>query len=149
MAMHRHAVAARGRMNGMVCLVTGGGSGIGRATALRMATEGAAEVVVAGRREREIEGTAARCRELGAQALAVPTDVTREEQVARLVRIVLERHGRLDAAFNNAGFQERRAPLEQQAGDVYDAVSMPMCGRCIFACATSSRRCSRPARAAS
>ncbi|MEH2491578.1 NAD(P)-dependent dehydrogenase (short-subunit alcohol dehydrogenase family) [Bradyrhizobium sp. AZCC 2230] len=110
------------RMRGKVCLVTGGGSGIGRATALRMAAEGAAAVVVAGRREAEIEATAAACRELGAEAIAVQTDITREDDVERLVRTAIERCGRLDVAFNNAGFQERRAPLEQQGMEIYDSV---------------------------
>jgi NAD(P)-dependent dehydrogenase (short-subunit alcohol dehydrogenase family) len=114
--------AAAGRMNGNICLVTGGGSGIGRATALRMAEEGAAAVVIAGRREAEIEAAASACRAIGAQALAMRTDVTREEDVERLVGVIVERYGRLDAAFNNAGFQERRAPLEQQSGAVYDEV---------------------------
>jgi NAD(P)-dependent dehydrogenase (short-subunit alcohol dehydrogenase family) len=114
--------ASAGRMTGKVCLVTGGGSGIGRAAALRMAEEGAAAVVIAGRREAEIEATAAACRALGAQALAVRTDVTQEDAVARLVATTLERCGRLDAAFNNAGFQERRAPLEAQHSAVYDEV---------------------------
>jgi NAD(P)-dependent dehydrogenase (short-subunit alcohol dehydrogenase family) len=49
-------------------------------------------------------------------------DVTREDDVERLVRTAVERHGRLDAAFNNAGFQERRAPLEEQGSAVYDEV---------------------------
>jgi NAD(P)-dependent dehydrogenase (short-subunit alcohol dehydrogenase family) len=110
------------RMTGKVCVVTGGGSGICRAAALKMAAEGAAAVLVAGRREAEIETTAAACRALGAQALAVPTDVTQEDDVARLVSAAIERFGRLDVAFNNAGFQERRAQLEQQASSVYDAV---------------------------
>ncbi|MDA9448899.1 MULTISPECIES: SDR family NAD(P)-dependent oxidoreductase [Bradyrhizobium] len=110
------------RMNGKVCLVTGGGTGIGRATALRMASEGAEAIIVAGRREAEIEATAASCRELGAEAIALKTDITREDDVARLVRTAIERCGRLDVAFNNAGFQERRAPLEQQGTDIYDSV---------------------------
>src|ERR1700704_5498940 len=96
------------RMKGKVCLVTGGGSGIGRAAALKMAGEGAAAVLIAGRREAEIQATAAECRALGAQALAVRTDVTREDEVERLVKTALERFCRLDIAFNNAGFQERR-----------------------------------------
>jgi len=123
-ALPIHAVPAApaGRMNGKVCLVTGGGSGIGRAAALRMAEEGAAAVLIAGRREGEIESAAAECRARGTQALAIRTDVTREDEVARLVGTVLDRHGRLDAAFNNAGVQERRAPLEAQEKAVYDEV---------------------------
>ena len=110
------------RMKGKVCLVTGGGSGIGRATALRLASEGAEAIVVAGRRAAEIEATVSACRELGTEAIAVKTDITREEEVERLVGTAIERCGRLDVAFNNAGFQERRAPLEQQGMDVYDSV---------------------------
>jgi NAD(P)-dependent dehydrogenase (short-subunit alcohol dehydrogenase family) len=112
----------RKRMAGLVCLVTGGGSGIGRATARRMAAEGAAAVVIAGRRQAEGEAAAADCAAAGAQALFQRTDVTQEDQVARLVAVTLERFGRLDVAFDNAGFQERRAPLEQQSAAVYDAV---------------------------
>jgi NAD(P)-dependent dehydrogenase (short-subunit alcohol dehydrogenase family) len=121
-AVPTNCLPATERMAGKICLVTGGGSGIGRATALRMAAEGAAAVLIAGRREAEIEEAAAECRALGSQALAVRTDVTREDQVERLVATAIEHYGRLDAAFNNAGFQERRAPLEQQGSAVYDEV---------------------------
>jgi NAD(P)-dependent dehydrogenase (short-subunit alcohol dehydrogenase family) len=114
--------ASEERMRGRICMVTGGGSGIGRATALKMAAEGARAVIVAGRREAELEATAAQCREMGADALAVRTDVTREDDVARLVAVAGDRYGGLDVAFNNAGFQERRAPLEQQGSTVYDEV---------------------------
>jgi NAD(P)-dependent dehydrogenase (short-subunit alcohol dehydrogenase family) len=110
------------RMRGKICLVTGGGSGIGRAAALKMAGEGAAAVLVAGRREVEIEATAAACQALGAQALAVRTDVAEEDQVEHLVATAVGRYGGLDVAFNNAGFQERRAPLEGQSNAVYDEV---------------------------
>ncbi|MGJ4999534.1 SDR family NAD(P)-dependent oxidoreductase [Bradyrhizobium sp. HKCCYLS3077] len=110
------------RMQGQVCLVTGGGSGIGRAAALKLAAEGAEAVIIAGRREAELEDTASQCRALGCEVLAVRTDVTRTDDVADLVQTVLDRYGRLDAAFNNAGFQERRAPIEQQGDDVYEDV---------------------------
>ncbi|MGY4285000.1 NAD(P)-dependent dehydrogenase (short-subunit alcohol dehydrogenase family) [Bradyrhizobium sp. LM2.7] len=110
------------RMTGKVCLVTGGGSGIGRATALRMASEGADTIIVAGRREAELEAAAAACRELGADAISLKSDITREDDVAHLVRTAVDRCGRLDVAFNNAGFQERRAPLEMQGMDIYDSV---------------------------
>ena len=110
------------RMRGKVCLVTGGGSGIGRAAALKMAAEGAAAILIAGRREAELQKVAAECESLGSPALAVKTDVTREGDVERLVATAVERYGGLDAAFNNAGFQERRAPLEAQGNAVYDEV---------------------------
>ena len=112
----------RGRMAGRVGLVTGGGSGIGRATAILMAREGAAAVVIAGRREPEGQAVAAESRVLGTQALFVQTDVTQEEEVAQLVQTTVARFGRLDVAFNNAGFQERRAPIEEQGSSVYDSV---------------------------
>ncbi|MCA1476263.1 SDR family NAD(P)-dependent oxidoreductase [Bradyrhizobium sp. NBAIM08] len=110
------------RMSGKVCLITGGGSGIGRATALRMAAEGAEAIVVAGRREAEIEATAAACRELGTEAIALQTDITKKDEVARLVGTAVGRCGRLDVAFNNAGFQERRALLGEQGTEIYDSV---------------------------
>ena len=113
---------SEGRMRGQICMVTGGGSGIGRATALKMAMEGAGAVIVAGRREPELEATVTLCRDLGADAVAVRTDVTREDEVEGLVAVARDRYGGLDVAFNNAGFQERRAPLEQQASTVYDDV---------------------------
>src|SRR6202043_1654359 len=92
---------------GKVCLVTGGGSGIGRAAALKMAEEGAAAVLIAGRREPEIEKTAAECQSLGSQGLAIKTDITRVDDVARLVETAVERYGRLEAGLNNAGFLEK------------------------------------------
>lgn len=115
-------LSPRDRMAGRVCLVTGGGSGIGRATALLMAEEGAAAVVIAGRRDAEGQAAAEECGRLGAESLFVRTDVTEEAEIAHLVQTVMGRFGRLDVTFNNAGHQERRAPIEQQASEVYDTV---------------------------
>lgn len=110
------------RMDGKICLVTGGGTGIGRAAALQMAREGAKAVVIAGRREQEGEAVAAACRDLGSQAVFLMTDVTREADVEAMVMGTLDRFGRLDVAFDNAGFQERRAPIEDQDDATYAAV---------------------------
>src|SRR5260370_40618462 len=107
-------------MKGTVGLARRGGSVNDRGTALKMAEEGAAAVLIAGRREAEIEKAAAECRTLGSQSLAIRTDVTRENDVERLVGTAVERYGRLGVAFNNAGFQERRAPRAQQGNRVDD-----------------------------
>ena len=69
-----------------------------------------------------IEATAQACEHFGVEAFALATDVTREVDVERLVATAIARFGRLDAVFNNAGFQERRAPLEAQDSAVYDTV---------------------------
>ncbi|HEX9893733.1 MAG TPA: glucose 1-dehydrogenase [Gemmatimonadales bacterium] len=89
------------RFEGRVALVTGGSSGIGRATALGFAREGAA-VVIASRGSERGEVVRRELEALGAQAEFVPTDVADPEQVAALVRGTVERFGRLDCAFNNA-----------------------------------------------
>lgn len=87
---------------GLVVVITGASSGIGRATAQAFARRGAA-LVLAARREDMLEDARRECEALGAQALAVPTDVTREDQVERLAQAALERFGRIDVWFNNAG----------------------------------------------
>ena len=107
------------RLAGRVCLITGGGSGIGRAAALRFALEGARAVVIGGRRQAEGVAVAQQIEAAGAEAMFIPTDVTRESDIAGLVASTLDRFGRLDMAFNNAGFQERRARLAEQDDDTY------------------------------
>jgi len=91
-----------GILNGKVGLVTGGASGIGRATAVAMAREGA-RVAVADRSEESAAGTVALINAAGGQAIAIGGDVTQEADVAAMVARTTAAFGRLDCAFNNAG----------------------------------------------
>jgi NAD(P)-dependent dehydrogenase (short-subunit alcohol dehydrogenase family) len=90
------------QMVGKVALVTGGSSGIGRATALAFAREGA-KVVIASRTQETGEQVARTIREMGGEAMWIKTDVTQATQVESLVRETVDVYGRLDYAFNNAG----------------------------------------------
>jgi NAD(P)-dependent dehydrogenase (short-subunit alcohol dehydrogenase family) len=102
--------------------VTGATSGIGRATALCMAAEGASAVVVTGRRRELGQALAEDIRRLGADGLFVAADVTREADIAETIAQAVTRFGALHAAFNNAGFQEPRAPLVEQSDAVFAQV---------------------------
>src|SRR5215208_3502610 len=93
---------APGLLDGQVAVVSGGGSGLGRAIALELTACGAA-VVVCGRRLEPLEETAARAD--AGRCEAVQCDIREEEQVNALVDRVLERHGRVDLLVNNAGGQ--------------------------------------------
>ena len=88
--------------DGRVALVTGGNSGIGRATALAFARAGA-KVVIAARRRAEGEETVEMIHAAGGDACFVQTDVSQAEQVATMVQHALAVYGRLDVACNNAG----------------------------------------------
>ena len=94
-------------------LITGALTGIGRATALAFAHEGA-NVVVSGRRQDAGEQLAAELRSLGAQSAFLLADVTDEQQMHSLVRQTVERFGRLDVAVNNAGTEGELGPITGQ-----------------------------------
>lgn len=99
------------RLRDRVALVTGGGSGFGRAIALRLAGEGAA-VAVAGRRRAPLETTVEAVQRGGGAGFAVTADVTRGEDVERLIPATLAHFGRLDVLVNNAGGVLSRVTIE-------------------------------------
>src|SRR5687768_10523325 len=97
------AGASPGRLPGKTALITGGGRGIGRGIALRFAREGA-RVAIAQRDVASAEATAREIAAAGGDVLALSgTDVSRPEQVARVVDATVERYGQIDILVNNAG----------------------------------------------
>src|SRR2546425_11084275 len=94
-----------------VAIVTGAGSGIGKAVALALMKEGYA-VALAGRRKEALEGTATEGKASGARSLVVPTDVTDPASIQALFARTKEAFGRLDLLFNNAGSGAPPVPLE-------------------------------------
>jgi len=92
------------RFSGKVVLVTGGTSGIGKATAIAFAKEGA-KVVLSGRRETEGQAVVEEIKKAGGTAMFVQADVAKEADVKRLVEETVAKFGRLDVAFNNAGVE--------------------------------------------
>jgi len=97
--------------SGKVAIVTGAGSGIGKQVAIALAHEGYA-VAIAGRRKEALEATVEAAKSNGAMLLAVPTDVSDPASVRALFAATLEKFGRLDLLFNNAGVGARPLPLE-------------------------------------
>ena len=104
-----------------VALVTGGGTGIGKAVALALAGEGYS-VVVAGRRKQPLEATAAEGSRLGGRVLAVPANVSDPQSVRTLFEKTVEAFGRLDLLFNNAGVGAPPVPLEDVSFEQWKAV---------------------------
>ncbi len=106
-------------LHSKVGIVTGGTSGIGRDTAVLFAKAGA-KVVVAGRRESEGKETMDLVRAAGGEGLFVKTDVSRAAEVEALVRKTVEKFGRLDVAFNNAGIEGSWSPIAEQSEEDWD-----------------------------
>jgi NAD(P)-dependent dehydrogenase (short-subunit alcohol dehydrogenase family) len=107
-------------MNQPVVLITGALTGIGRATAMAFAREGA-RLAISGRREAAGLALAAELRALGAQAEFIRADVRFEAEVRSLVELTVKRFGRLDVAVNNAGTEGQVGPIVEQSVESYEA----------------------------
>lgn len=108
-------------MDGRVVMITGASSGIGAAAARLFAEHGAA-VVLTARREEQLASVVRDIELKGGRAVYVPGDIRRGEDVERVVGTAVERYGRLDAAFNNAGHATIGTELHEMSDDDYDAV---------------------------
>ena len=104
-----------------VAIITGGSSGIGRATAIALAKDGV-KVTIAARRATEGEETVQLVKESGSEGSFVKTDVTKEDDVKSLVEKTVKVYGRLDYAFNNAGIEEMMTPFVEQTSDTFDQI---------------------------
>jgi len=107
-------------MDAPVVLITGALTGIGRATALAFAQEGA-RIVVSGRRDEAGQVLAKELRALGVEAEFVNADVRKEEDVRSLIDRTIKRFGRLDVAVNNAGTEGQPGPVTEQTAESYAA----------------------------
>ncbi|HEY5311731.1 MAG TPA: SDR family NAD(P)-dependent oxidoreductase, partial [Pirellulales bacterium] len=112
-----------GHWQGKVALVTGASSGLGLEIARAFCSAGA-HVVLAARSAGPLESAAAQLRGAGGQATAIAADITRDEDVARLVDQTLERCGRLDVLVNNAGRSARRAVLDTTPDDFQELLDL-------------------------
>ncbi len=109
------------KLEGKVAIVTGGAAGIGKATALLFAEEGA-KVIVADRDEENGRRVAEQIIRSGGKGIFLPVDVSRPDEVEAMVRTVVETYGRLDVLHNNAGVEGERAPTADCTLENWDRV---------------------------
>lgn len=110
-----------GRFDDKIAIITGAGGGIGRATAIRLASEGAA-IVAVDLTDGPLAETVAEVEEIGGRAHAVTADVTDAAAVQNYVKAAVDTFGGVDILFNNAGIEGVVSPLEQYPDDVFDQV---------------------------
>jgi NAD(P)-dependent dehydrogenase (short-subunit alcohol dehydrogenase family) len=119
-------------MTAKIALVTGAGTGVGRAVATALAKAGYS-LVLAGRRREPLDAVSAEINAIGSQALAVPTDVSKRESILALFTTVKSTYGRLDVLFNNAGRGAPPVPLEDLPYETWlDVVATNLTG--MFLC---------------
>ena len=110
------------RLEGKVAIVTGGNSGVGAATAKTLAREGA-KVVITARRAAALETVAAEITEAGGEVLAIPTDISRDEDIKNMVDKTIEKFGKLDILVNNAGIlEEGLKPIDKFTDEDLDRI---------------------------
>ena len=114
-------MSSSNRFPGKVAFVTGAASGIGRATAVAFATEGA-RVAILDRTEDALRQTVDAIRDAGGEVLVIGCDVSIPEQVKAAVARTVETFGRLDIAFNNAGVENKPTPLHEIELDEWDRI---------------------------
>jgi citronellol/citronellal dehydrogenase len=102
--MQYHSIFRSDLFAGQTIIVTGGGSGIGRCTAVELASLGA-HVVISGRKQEKLDGVRQEIIEMGGMVTAVPCNIREEEEVKKLITTVLEQNGKIDGLVNNAGGQ--------------------------------------------
>jgi len=108
------------RLDGKVAIITGGGRGIGAACAMAFAEAGAS-VVIGARTRSQVDEVAERIRAIGGKALALTTDVMREEQLEEMVAAAIEHFGRIDIVVNNAGGSPPKPALKTSTADFVNA----------------------------
>lgn len=108
-----------GRLDNTVAVITGAASGIGRATSIEFAREGACVVAAD---LRAADETVAEIRRLGARAEPVVVDVTKYDQVERMLQTALDRFGRLDVLYNNAGIPQSFTPFEESSDELFERI---------------------------
>lgn len=105
-------MASSKRFEGKTAFITGAASGIGRATAVAFAAEGA-RVVVTDRDEAALQETAEHVKTAGAEVLAITCDVSKPEEIQAAIAQAVKTFGRIDCAFNNAGVENKATPLHE------------------------------------